>query len=98
MKADAEAGGLSSQGSTEPWDTTFNRATNVYKRRDKSLPPTSAGRVSGFGTSMKFINYYDSDAEMKKERRKPSKYKAEVLELRKEGGDTGESNSGLRHG
>ena len=66
MKADAEAGGPSSQGSTEPWDTTFNRATNVYKRRDKSLPPTSAGRVSGFGTSMKFINYYHSDADASK--------------------------------
>ena len=64
MKADAEAGGPSSQG---------------------SLPPTSAGRVSGFGTSMKFINYYHSDAQTKKDRRKPSKDKAEVLELRKKG-------------
>ena len=60
-----------------------NRATNAYKGRDKSMPPTSAGRVSGFGTSMKFINYYHLEAHMKKERRKPSKDKAEVLELRK---------------
>ena len=83
MKADAEVGGPSSQGSTEPWDTTFNRATNAYKGRPLSMPPTSAGRVSGFGTSMKFINYYHSNAETKKDRRRPSKDKAEVVELRK---------------
>ena len=81
MKADAEAG-PSSQGSTEPWDTTFNRAMNVYKNRDKSAPPTSAGRVSGFGTSMKFLQYYSTDTEMRKERRKSSKDK-EVVELKK---------------
>ena len=39
--------------------------------------------MCGFGTSMKFSNYYHSDAETKKERRKPSKDKAKVLELRK---------------
>ncbi|KAM0836645.1 hypothetical protein ACQ4PT_062179 [Festuca glaucescens] len=39
----------SSQGSTEPWDMTFNRATNAYKKRPKFEPPTSAGHVSGFG-------------------------------------------------
>ena len=84
MKADAEVGGPSSQGSTEPWDTTFNRATNRYKRRDRTAPPTSAGRVSGFGTSMKFINYYHSDDAAKRERRRPAnKDKVEVLELRK---------------
>ena len=82
MKADAEAG-PSSQGSTEPWDTTFNRATNVYKKRDKSAPLTSAGYVSGFGTSMKFLQYYSTDAETKKERRRPSRDKAEVVELKK---------------
>ena len=32
---------------------------------------------------MKFINYYHSDAKTKKERRRPSKDKAEVVELRK---------------
>ena len=47
------------------------------------MPPTSAGCVSGFGRSMKFINYYHSDADTKKERRRPSKDKAEVVELRK---------------
>ena len=82
MKADAEAG-PSSQGSTEPWYTTFNRAMNVYKKRDKSSPPTSAGRVSGFGTSMKFVQYYSTDAETRKERRKTTKDKAVVVELRK---------------
>ena len=85
MKADAEASSPLSQGSTEPWDATFNRATNAYKGRDKSKPPTSASCVYGFGTSMKFINYYNSDTETKKERRRPSKDKAEVVELRKKG-------------
>lgn len=59
----------SSQGSTEPWDTTFNRATNAYKGRPKSKPPTSAGRVSGFGTSTKFRQYYNEGAKKRKERR-----------------------------
>ena len=80
MKADAEAG-PSSQGSTEPWDMTFNRAMNVYKERDKSVPPTSAGRVSGFGTSMKFLQYYSTNSETRKERRKSTRDKAEVVEL-----------------
>ena len=76
--------GPSSQDSTEPWDTTFNRATNAYKDRDKSKPPTSAGRVSGFGTSMKFVEYYSSDPEKRKERRKMKRDNtAEVVELRK---------------
>ena len=82
LKADTEAG-PSSQGSTEPWDTTFNRAMNVHKERDKSAPPTSAGRVSSFGTSMKFLQYYSTDTEKRKERRKSSKDKAEVVELKK---------------
>lgn len=82
LKAEAEAG-PSSQEAAGPWDTTFNRAMNVYKGRDKSKPPTSAGRVTGFGTSMKFIEYYSTDTDTKRERRKPAKDKAEVLELRK---------------
>jgi hypothetical protein len=69
--------GPSSQGSTEPWDTPFNRATNAYKERDLDKPPTSAGRVSGFGTSMKVSEYYGSDAKTRKERRS-TKDKAEV--------------------
>jgi hypothetical protein len=56
----------SSQGSTEPWDTTFNRAMNAYKKRPTSEPPTSAGRVSGFGTSMKFREYYKEDPAKKR--------------------------------
>jgi len=56
---------------------------NVYKERDKSAPPTSAGRVSGFGTSMNFLQYYSTDAETRKERRKPTRDRAEVVELRK---------------
>jgi hypothetical protein len=30
----------SSQGSTEPWDTTFNMALNAYKKRPLSEPPS----------------------------------------------------------
>ena len=95
LKADEEAG-PSSQGSTEPWDTTFNRAMNVYKERDKSALPTSAGRVSGFGTSMKFLQYYSTDTETRKERRKSSKDK-EVVELKKKV-ESLEQENGLHHG
>ena len=52
--AAARAEDSSSQGPTEPWDMTFNRATNAYKKRPKFEPPTSAGHVCGFGTSVKF--------------------------------------------
>jgi hypothetical protein len=74
----------SSQGSTEPWDTTFNRALNAYKKRPLSEPPTSAGRVCGFGTSMKFREYYKEDNKKRRERRSAmsSEDKAEVEELR----------------
>ena len=73
-----------SQEAAGPWDTTFNRAMNVHKGRDKSKPPTSAGRVSGFGTAMKFIEYYNTDTDNKRMRRKPSNDRAEVLELREQ--------------
>ena len=76
---------LSSQDSAaEPWDTVFNRATNTYKKREKKLPPKSAGRVSGFGTSMKFTEYYKEDAKKRRERKNQSaaKDKAEVEELK----------------
>jgi hypothetical protein len=53
----ARAEDSSYQGSTEPWDMTFNRVTNAYKKRPKFEPLTSAGRVSSFGTSMKFREY-----------------------------------------
>ena len=87
MKALAKAG-QSSQGSTEPWNTPFNRATNAFKERDLDLPPTSSGRVSGFGLNMKGLNmkigeYYQSDAKSRKARRITSKDKAEVEELKK---------------
>ena len=74
----------SSQGSTEPWDTTFNRAMNAYKKRPLSEPPTSAGRVCGFGTSVKFREYYKEDAKKRKERKSQmsARDKAEVEELR----------------
>ena len=57
-----------SEGSHEPWDTAFNRATNAFKNRPLDLPPTSAGRVSGFGLNQKVGEYYDSDAKSKKAR------------------------------
>ena len=44
-------------------------ATNVYKKRDKSKKPTSAGRVSGFGLGMNFGEYYNEDPKTRKERR-----------------------------
>ncbi|KAK1693135.1 hypothetical protein QYE76_009832 [Lolium multiflorum] len=76
--------GPSSQGSTEPWDTPFNRAMNKYKERELDKPPTSGGRVSGFGTSMKLSEYYGSDAKTRKlERRSSAKDKSEVQELKK---------------
>jgi len=67
-----------------PWDTTFNRAMNEYKGRGKRDAPTSAGRVTGFGTAMKFTEYYSTDTEKKKARRYPAKDRAEVVELRKQ--------------
>jgi hypothetical protein len=82
LKASSTAG-PSSQGSMEPWDMPFNRATNAYKKRNLDKPPTSAGRVSGFGTSMKVSEYYGSDAKTRKERRTSTKDKAEVQELKK---------------
>ena len=40
--------------------------------------------MSGFGTSMKFLQYYSTDGgEKRRQRRKPSRDSAEVLELRK---------------
>ena len=84
MQEEELQAGPSSQGSTEPWDTTFNRAMNVFMNRDKSAPPSSVGRVSSFGTSMKFTEYYSSDGagETKKRRRTSKQDKAEVQELR----------------
>jgi hypothetical protein len=60
-----------SQGSTaDPrWDTPFNKAINVIKGRAKSLPPTSAGRVAGYGTYDKVGNFKKEDHEAKKERK-----------------------------
>ena len=75
----------------EPWDTAFNRATNAYKDRPLEKAPTSSGRISGFGCSMKVAEYYSSDAKSRKHRRKSTKadsgevqqLKAEVELLRK---------------
>jgi hypothetical protein len=60
-----------SQGSTADlrWDTPFNRAINVIKGRAKSLPPTSAGRVVGYGTYDKVGDFKKEDREVKKERK-----------------------------
>ncbi len=108
MKAEAEAGQSSSQGEREVWDTTFNRAMNVAKGRDKLAPPTSAGRVSGYGTSVKFTEYYSSDgAGEKKKRKRTSKnedraeverLKAELEELKKNTVDKQEVQKLVREG
>jgi len=70
-KSCASSASSSSQGSTaDPrWDTPFNRATNRLKGRAKSLPPTSSGRVSGYGTYEKVGNFRKEDPEAKKERK-----------------------------
>ena len=49
------------------------------------MPPTSVGRVSGFGTSMKFGEYYNDGMKKRKERKSQSsaKDKEEVEELKK---------------
>jgi hypothetical protein len=60
----------------------FNRAMNAYKERDLDKPPTSASRVSDFGTSMKVSKYYGSDAKTRKERTS-TKDKAKLQELKK---------------
>ena len=73
----------SSEGSREPWDTAFNQATNAMKKRELHLPPTSAGRVSGFGLNMKVRDYY-SDAKSKKARKVTGVAKAEVEQLKKQ--------------
>ena len=81
--ADLPEAESSSQGSTEPWDTPFNRALNIHKERPISKPPTSAGRVYDFGTSMKFRDYYKEESSKKRRRSAmPSEDKAEVEELR----------------
>ena len=84
MKNDTEID-PSTLASLESWNTAFNRATNVYKDRDKSKAPTSAGRVSGLGTSMKFLEYYNSSdtSKMRTERRRTARAgETEVLELK----------------
>jgi hypothetical protein len=51
----------SSQGSTtigSRWDTALNGAVNVMKGREKTKPPTSAGRVLGEGLSVKWSDKY----------------------------------------
>jgi hypothetical protein len=70
-KSCASSASSSSQGSTaDPrFDTPFNRATNRLKGRAKSLPPTSSGRVSGYGTYEKVGNFRKEDPEAKKERK-----------------------------
>jgi len=42
-------------------------------------PPTSAGRVSGFGTSVKFGEYYKDDTKKRRERKTHSTAEVELL-------------------
>ena len=77
--------GASSDEEREPWDTPFNRATNAYKDRPLDKAPTSSGRISGFGCSMKVAEYYSSDAKSRKHRRKSTKADSgEVEQLKAE--------------
>jgi hypothetical protein len=55
---------------TDPqWDTPFNRAINMIMGRAKSLPPTSAGRVAGYGMYTKVGDFKKEDRKAKKERK-----------------------------
>lgn len=53
----------------EPWDTPFNRAVNVKKKRAKNKKMTSGGRVAGFGLTTKVGVHFKEDAKTRKERR-----------------------------
>jgi hypothetical protein len=59
----------STQGLSEPWDTPFNRATNIMKKRPKHKKMTSAGRVSDFGLTMKVGIHFKEESKTRKERR-----------------------------
>jgi hypothetical protein len=50
----------------------FNRVINMIKGRAKSLPPTSAGRVAGYGMYDKVGDFKKEDREAKKERKAAS--------------------------
>jgi hypothetical protein len=64
----AEAG-CCTLGLSEPWDTPFNRVTNAIKKRPKHKKMASAGRVFGFGLSMKVGVHFKEDSKTRKERR-----------------------------
>jgi hypothetical protein len=51
------------------WDTPFNRVIKGIKGRAKSLLPTSAGRVAGYGTYDKVGDFKKEEHEAKKERK-----------------------------
>jgi hypothetical protein len=61
----------------------FNRAINVIKGRAKSLLPTSAGRVAGYGTYDKVGNFKKEDHEAKKERKAAAAAASERREVEK---------------
>jgi hypothetical protein len=65
------------------WDTPFNRAINMIKGRAKSLPPTSAGRVTGYGTYDKVGDFKKEDREAKKERKAAAAVAVTTSERRK---------------
>ena len=65
----AAAAGIEEPALREPWDTPFNRAINVAKKRPKNKKMTSSGRVAGFGLSTKVGIHFKEDAETRKERR-----------------------------
>jgi hypothetical protein len=59
----------SSQGSMtigSRWDTALNRVVNVMKGREKTKPPTLAGRVLGEGLSVKWSDKYGRQQKGKK--------------------------------
>lgn len=65
----AAAAGIEEPALSELWDTPFNRAINVAKKRPKNKKMTSSGRVAGFGLSTKVGVHFKEDAKTRKERR-----------------------------
>jgi hypothetical protein len=53
----------------EPWDTPFNKVTNIMKKRPKHKKMTSAGCVFGFRLTMKVGVHFKEESKAKKERR-----------------------------
>jgi len=68
---------------SDPWDTTFNKAMNRFKKRGKAEPPTSFGHVPGYGLKLKAGEFHKEDAKARRERKtaKATADQSKVAEL-----------------